>query len=97
MLLLPSFFVRKGRKEHGTQKMIEGVVRPPAVMVEDVVTSGGSALRAVQTVRDAGYACDNLLCIVFRGSDEQQAEIEKTVSLKYLLRGSDVLERLYHN
>ena len=91
---LPSFFVRKGRKGHGTQKMIEGVIKSPAIVVEDVVTSGGSAIRAVREVRDAGYACDTLLCVVFRGSAEQQAEIESMVKLQYLLRSDHILERL---
>lgn len=92
--LLPSFFVRKGRKEHGTQRMIEGVIESPAVMVEDVITSGGSALRAVGEVRDEGYECDHLVCVVFRGSDAQQREIEKTVKMRYLLRSDYVLARL---
>lgn len=91
---LPSFFVRKGRKEHGTQKMIEGVIESPAVVVEDVITSGGSALRAVDIIRDAGYECGHLVCIVFRGSDAQQREIEKAVKMRYLLRSDYILGRL---
>ena len=91
---LPSFFVRKGRKGHGTQKMIEGVIESPAVVVEDVVTSGGSALRAVGEIRDAGYECDQLMCVVFRGSDAQQKEIEKSVKIRYLLRSDYILGRL---
>ncbi len=91
---LPSFFVRKGRKGHGTQKMIEGVIESPAVVVEDVVTSGGSALRAVDIIRDAGYECDHLMCVVFRGSDAQQKEIEKSVKIRYLLRSDYILGRL---
>ncbi|MDE0090258.1 MAG: hypothetical protein OXP12_02745 [Thaumarchaeota archaeon] len=91
---LPSFFVRKGRKGHGTQKMIEGVIESPAVVVEDVVTSGGSALRAVDIIRDAGYECDHLMCVVFRGSGAQQKEIEKSVKIRYLLRSDYILGRL---
>lgn len=57
---LPAFFVRKKAKGHGTQLLIEGV--PPGqslegkkvAMVEDVTTTGGSVLAAIETVRQAG-------------------------------------------
>lgn len=92
---LSSFFVRKSRKEHGTQKMIEGVIRDsPVVVVDDVVTSGGSALRAVSVVRDSGYECDRLLCIIYRGSAKQKSEIEKQVRLDCLFEADDLLARL---
>lgn len=55
---LPGFVVRKDLKEHGTKKRIEGPmpVAPCAVViVEDVVTSGGSILQAIDEVRAAGY------------------------------------------
>lgn len=91
---LSSFFVRKKRKEHGTQKMIEGVIESPVVVVDDVITSGGSALRAVDAVRDAGCECERLLCIIYRGSAEQKAEIERHVKLDYLFDAEDLLGRL---
>lgn len=90
---LSSFFVRKNRKEHGTQKMIEGVISDVVVVVDDVITSGGSALKAVQAVRDAGSTCERLLCIVYRGSAEQEKLINETVHLDCLLRADDVLGR----
>lgn len=92
---LTSFFVRKNRKEYGTQKMIEGVIRgSPVLVVDDVITSGGSALRAVEVVRDAGYECDRLLCVIYRGSDEQAKAINDVVRLEYLFRADDIIERL---
>ena len=53
---LPGFVVRKDPKKHGLQKMIEGV--DPAgrvvVIVDDVITSGNSVLKAVEAAREAG-------------------------------------------
>lgn len=91
---LSSFFVRKGRKEHGTGKLIEGVIRPPVVVVDDVITSGGSALAAVRAVRDAGYDCSHLLSIVFRGTPEQEERIREHVHLDYIFKASDIFARL---
>src|SRR5690606_5252809 len=53
---IPGFIVRKEPKQHGLQKAIEGVFPPGArcAIVEDTLTTGASALRAVQAVRDAG-------------------------------------------
>lgn len=50
------FMVRKEAKAHGTGKLVEGPVTPGmrCVVVEDVITSGGSALRAVEAAKDFG-------------------------------------------
>ena len=56
---LPGFIVRKEPKKHGTKQWIEGVksLHPGAsvVLVEDVVTTGGSLLRAARVMRNLGY------------------------------------------
>src|SRR6185369_10390066 len=56
---LPFLIVRKEAKDYGTSKRIEGVFEPGEriCLVEDVVTSGGAALSAVQALRDAGLEC----------------------------------------
>lgn len=53
---MEGFFVRKETKAHGLQKKIEGVLPKNAqvAIVEDVMTTGGSALTAIQAVREAG-------------------------------------------
>ncbi|MBU6146371.1 MAG: orotate phosphoribosyltransferase [Paenibacillaceae bacterium] len=53
---LPMVYVRAQPKAHGTQQRIEGVLPPRArvVLVEDLVSTGGSALRAVEALRSAG-------------------------------------------
>src|ERR671930_83634 len=54
-----AFFVRKETKQHGLQRRIEGPLLEPGdrcLIVEDVVTTGGSTLQAIQAVQDAGHA-----------------------------------------
>lgn len=54
--VIDAFSVRKAPKDHGTGRRIEGNFHPakPVVVIEDVITSGGSALDAVAAVREAG-------------------------------------------
>ncbi|MFM7149046.1 MAG: orotate phosphoribosyltransferase, partial [Gemmataceae bacterium] len=65
---LEGFFVRKQPKGHGSQERIEGVLPPKArvAIVDDVLTTGGSALQAVQEVEKAGAVVTAVLCIVDR-------------------------------
>ncbi len=53
---LPALFVRNAKKDYGTAKQLEGRLNPGdhVVFVEDVATTGGQALEAVQVLRDAG-------------------------------------------
>src|SRR5262249_25698397 len=62
------FWVRDRAKGHGTQKIIEGNLAPGArvVIVEDVVTKGGSALKAIHAVREARCEVALVLALVDR-------------------------------
>jgi orotate phosphoribosyltransferase len=64
----PFVIVRKGEKGYGTNKALEGRAEPGqrAVMIEDVVTSGGAAIAATRTLREAGLDVPALLCVVDR-------------------------------
>jgi len=64
----PFVIARKGEKGHGTNKAMEGRAEAGqrVVMVEDIVTSGGAALMAVERLRDAGLEVPVLLCVVDR-------------------------------
>jgi orotate phosphoribosyltransferase len=67
-LELRGFIVRKRAKEHGTQSLVEGAVGKGdrAVVVEDVLTTGASSLKAIEAVRGAGCTVDRVLVIVDR-------------------------------
>jgi orotate phosphoribosyltransferase len=66
---LPALIIRKQAKGHGTQAYIEGPKLAPGaavVVLEDVVTTGKSAMQAVERLRAAGYQCDRVLALVDR-------------------------------
>ena len=65
---LMGFFVRKETKDHGTARLIDGNLAPGAraAILEDVTTTGGSALRAIEAVRSAGAAVVKVISLVDR-------------------------------
>ncbi len=65
---LKGFMVRKESKSHGTQKFVEGPIEPGdhVVIVEDVVTTGGSSLLAIERVEAVGAVVDGVLAIIDR-------------------------------
>ena len=70
-----AFFVRKERKEHGLSRWVEGPPLEPGarcLIVEDVVTTGGSTIRAIERVREEGLEVCAVLAILDRlaGGDE---------------------------
>lgn len=65
---IDAFSVRKDPKTHGTRRLIEGNFTPGtrAVVVEDVITSGGSALKAIDAVKQEGGEVLGVLALVDR-------------------------------
>jgi orotate phosphoribosyltransferase len=81
-----AFSVRKDAKGHGTGRLIEGNFQPghAVVIVEDVITSGGSARRAAATVEGAGGKVLGVLAVVDRqegGKDALEREGHRVVTL----------------
>jgi orotate phosphoribosyltransferase len=79
VLQAPSVFVRKQPKEHGTRSAVEGggVERRTVLLIEDLVTTGGSSLAGVQALRDEGAKVTDCLCITWYGFAEAQQAFEK--------------------
>jgi len=65
---LEGFFVRKKVKEHGSKQRIEGVLAPgfKVIVIDDVLTTGSSAMEAVEEVEKAGCKVIAVVCIVDR-------------------------------
>jgi orotate phosphoribosyltransferase len=72
---IPGFLVRKAPKKHGMQKMIEGHLPEgrPVVVVEDVVTKGGSVVEAIEKVKEAGGHVTRVIAIVDRMAGGREA------------------------
>lgn len=70
-------YVRKDAKEHGSKRLLEGDTRlPPSaaiVILEDVTTTGGSTLKAVEKLRAAGYRVVGVVSLVDRLEGGRQA------------------------
>jgi len=65
---LSALYVRKEAKGHGSQNLVEGVYEEGlgVALLEDVVTTGGSSMAAVQTLRTAGFAVRGVIAVVDR-------------------------------
>ena len=88
-----TFVVRKQAKGHGLGKRIEGAVKPNdrVLVVDDVLTSGGSLLQALQAAREAQLHVSHALVIVDRQEQEGKQKIEaQGVSLISLLTLDDL-------
>jgi orotate phosphoribosyltransferase len=91
-----TFVVRKQAKDHGLGKLIEGSVTPGdrALIVDDVLTSGGSLLKAIDATRRAGLIVQHALVIVDRKEQDGRARIEQEgVSLISLLTVDDLVRQ----
>ena len=72
--LVNGLIVRKEAKGHGTQAWIEGLLPPEGTVItvlEDVITTGGSAIKAVEKLRDAGHVVNTVVSIVDRQEDDE--------------------------
>lgn len=89
---MPFLIVRKGEKEYGTTKAIEGgfVVGERVAMVEDIVTSGGAALAAVAKLRDVGLVVNDLYCVVDRQEGGAEAVAAAGLTLRPLFTSSEL-------
>ena len=75
---LRAFIVRKEAKDHGTGRQIEGVLDPESrvIVVDDVVTTAGSTLKAIEAAEAAGHTVVAVICLVDReeGGGEKLAK-----------------------
>ena len=89
----PYAIVRKEAKDHGKSGRIIGEVNGKDVLlVEDVTTSGGSAIYGIEALRAAGAHVDRVVTVVDREAGAREALAEKGVSLQALVRVSDLLD-----
>jgi orotate phosphoribosyltransferase len=93
---LRAFTVRKEAKAHGTGRLIEGPFREGdrVAVIEDVITTGGSALRAAEAIRAAGGVIAGVLALVDREEGGREAIEAAGLGVISLARASDIVARL---
>lgn len=91
---LRGFIVRKKAKDHGTGKLVEGEIKAgdAAVIVEDVVTTGASAMQAVEAVRSAGAIIVAVLAVVDRQEGGAELFIEENIPFSPLFTAAELKE-----
>lgn len=91
-----AFTVRKEAKTHGTGKLIEGafVAGDRIVVIEDVITTGGSALKAVAAIRAAGGVVLGVLAVVDREEGGREAIEAEGLAVDALARASEITARM---
>ena len=83
--MVNALIVRKEAKGHGTQAWIEGLLPPEKTeitVLEDVITTGGSAVKAVHKLRDAGYIANRIVSIVDRQEGTEADDLMKKEGLE---------------
>ncbi len=88
--------VRKEAKGHGTQAYIEGLPLPPhssVVVLEDVVTTGQSALKAVERLRQAGYQVSQIVALVDRHQGGAELYQQENISFQTVFSIRDIQAR----
>jgi orotate phosphoribosyltransferase len=94
---IAAFFVRKKPKEHVAPHAVEGLAKGESlkgkrvVVVEDVTTTGGSALKAVEAVREAGAEVALVLTMVDREEGATEAFAQAGLEFRSLYRAAEFL------
>ncbi len=93
------FFVRKAPKEHGARKLLEGIAPRETLkgkrvaIVDDVTTSGGSALKAVTACQDEGAEIVMVISIVDRLEGAAETFLHRNIEFKALFGADEFLSR----
>lgn len=92
---IPGFFVRKAAKDHGTKKLIDGVSSVDGksiAIVEDVTTTGGSAMKAVSALTEAGARIALVISILDRLQGAAELYRSAQIPFKSLFTSREFLE-----
>jgi len=89
---IPFVIVRKEKKNHGTSSKIEGEIKEGerVVIVEDVTTTGGSVINAIEALRSFGCVCEEALVVVDREEGAEENLKRKGVKLISLFKGIEL-------
>ncbi|MFA4824609.1 MAG: orotate phosphoribosyltransferase [Methanoregula sp.] len=89
----PYAIIRAAEKSHGKKEMIIGNVRDMSILlIEDVTTSGGSALYGIETLRSAGARADRVVTVVDREQGAEAMLCKQGIEFLPLVRVSELLK-----
>ncbi|MCJ7770715.1 orotate phosphoribosyltransferase [Candidatus Bathyarchaeota archaeon] len=97
LLHKPFLYVRQEAKSHGRERQVEGILHPgdKVLVVDDLVTSGGSLLNAVDAIISEGGLVENALVLIDREEGGKEALKSKKISLSSIASMSEVAQLLY--
>ena len=97
VLKKPMVYVRREQKGHGLGKLVEGAVKPGwrALVVDDLITDGGSKIEAVETLRRAGCVVNDVMVLVDRLEGGKASLAKVRVNLSSFTDIRELVETLY--
>jgi uridine monophosphate synthetase len=93
----PLVYPRKELKAYGTRRQVEGVFQPGdrALVIDDVVTTGGAKIEAIAPLRDAGLVVEDVLVVVDREQSGERTLAAAGLRLHSVLKVHALLEQLH--
>ncbi|MEM3198517.1 MAG: orotate phosphoribosyltransferase [Thermoplasmata archaeon] len=93
--LRPYVIIRKESKDHGTKDLVEGEIKKgdEIIIVEDVITTGGSIIRAAKILRDYGAIVNRVLVVVDREEGGRENLSKENLELISLIKVSSLLSK----
>lgn len=92
---IPYVMIRKEKKDHGTGKLIEGDLcsGDRVLVVEDVITTAGSSIKAIGTLREAGAVVEHVISVIDREGGGAENLAEAGVDFRPLVKASELVKR----
>jgi orotate phosphoribosyltransferase len=92
-LQIKGFIVRKATKDHGTRSLVEGPMDgvKKVVIIEDVVTTGGSSMKAIEAIEELGCRVTRVLAVVDREQGGKETLKEKGYRLESIFTAKELL------
>ncbi len=92
---IKSFIVRKDVKDHGMKSAVEGNVRPgeKVVILDDVITTGGSTITAIERAREAGLVIDRVIALIDREEGGRENIETHVARVDAVLTRSEIMSR----
>ena len=90
---IKSFIIRKEVKEHGTKSAVEGDVEPgeKVVIIDDVITTGGSTLTAIERAREAGLIIERVVALIDREEGGRENILRQVGRVEAVFTRSDIM------